>query len=173
MDKGGPRLSANRKEQKALLALLKQLRVDAGLRQVDMARKLGKPQAFVSYYESGRGGWMCWSFGRFAESWGFHSVNSCRGSRRVSGRWEHHSFQQPTVHASSQPRDERRRLRLELLDFPPKLPHRILVLVAPPMPSLRQQFGTNLRLIRHQRKLPQADWENARPQGGQFLHLGG
>jgi hypothetical protein len=27
--------------------------VKAGLRQVDMARALGKPQAFVSYYESG------------------------------------------------------------------------------------------------------------------------
>jgi hypothetical protein len=27
--------------------------VTSGLRQVDMARALGKPQAFVSYYESG------------------------------------------------------------------------------------------------------------------------
>ncbi len=35
------------------MALLRQLRRDAGLRQVDMAEKLGKPQAFVSYYESG------------------------------------------------------------------------------------------------------------------------
>ena len=34
-------------------ALLRELRLEAGLRQVDMARKLGKPQAFVSYYESG------------------------------------------------------------------------------------------------------------------------
>lgn len=33
--------------------LLRQLRLQAGLRQVDMARALGKPQAFVSYYESG------------------------------------------------------------------------------------------------------------------------
>ena len=53
MDKGGPRLTANRKQQKALLSLLRQLRLDAGLRQVDMAQALGKPQAFVSYYESG------------------------------------------------------------------------------------------------------------------------
>jgi transcriptional regulator with XRE-family HTH domain len=53
MDKGGPRLTANRRQQKALLSLLKELRLQAGLRQVDMARKLGKPQAFVSYYESG------------------------------------------------------------------------------------------------------------------------
>lgn len=53
MDKSGPRLTANRKQQKALLSLLKQLRKDAGLRQVDMAERLGKPQAFVSYYESG------------------------------------------------------------------------------------------------------------------------
>lgn len=53
MEKSGPRLTANRKQQKALLSLLRQLRAEAGLRQVDMAQKLGKPQAFVSYYESG------------------------------------------------------------------------------------------------------------------------
>jgi transcriptional regulator with XRE-family HTH domain len=53
MEKSGPRLTANRKQQKALLSLLRQLRTQAGLRQVDMARALGKPQAFVSYYESG------------------------------------------------------------------------------------------------------------------------
>lgn len=53
MEKSGPRLTANRKQQKALLSLLRQLRTEAGLRQVDMAKALGKPQAFVSYYESG------------------------------------------------------------------------------------------------------------------------
>jgi transcriptional regulator with XRE-family HTH domain len=53
MEKSGPRLTANRKQQKTLLSLLRQLRVKAGLRQVDLARSLGKPQAFVSYYESG------------------------------------------------------------------------------------------------------------------------
>ncbi len=53
MDKGGPRLSANRKQQKVLLSLLRELRIKAELRQVDVARKLGKPQAFISYYESG------------------------------------------------------------------------------------------------------------------------
>jgi len=53
MEKSGPRLTANRKQQKALLALLRQLRQQAGLTQADMARALGKPQPFVSYYESG------------------------------------------------------------------------------------------------------------------------
>ena len=53
MEKSGPRLTANRKQQKALLTVLRQLRRQAGLRQADMASKLGKPQAFVSYYESG------------------------------------------------------------------------------------------------------------------------
>ena len=53
MEKSGPRLAANRKQQETLLALLQELRREAGLRQVDMARELGKPQAFVSYYESG------------------------------------------------------------------------------------------------------------------------
>ena len=53
MEKSGPRLTANRKQQKAHLSVLRRLRLDAGLRQVDMAQRLGKPQAFVSYYESG------------------------------------------------------------------------------------------------------------------------
>jgi len=53
MEKSGPRLTANRKQQKALLSVLRRLRREAGLRQVDMAQRLGKPQAFVSYYESG------------------------------------------------------------------------------------------------------------------------
>jgi transcriptional regulator with XRE-family HTH domain len=53
MEKSGPRLTANREQQKALLSLLRELRVQAGIRQIDMARALGKPQAFVSYYESG------------------------------------------------------------------------------------------------------------------------
>jgi transcriptional regulator with XRE-family HTH domain len=53
MEKSGPRLTANRKQQKALLSLLRELRVRAGIRQIDMAHALGKPQAFVSYYESG------------------------------------------------------------------------------------------------------------------------
>jgi transcriptional regulator with XRE-family HTH domain len=53
MEKSGPRLTANRKEQKVLLSLLRQLRTDAGITQVEMAERLGKPQPFVSYYESG------------------------------------------------------------------------------------------------------------------------
>lgn len=39
--------------RKVLLALLRQVRLDAGLRQTDVAAKLGKPQSFVSNYESG------------------------------------------------------------------------------------------------------------------------
>ena len=40
-------------EQKKLLVLLRQIRVDAGLRQEDLAQRLGRPQSFVSKYESG------------------------------------------------------------------------------------------------------------------------
>ncbi len=36
-----------------LLALLRQVRVEGGLRQVDLAKKLRQPQSFVSKYESG------------------------------------------------------------------------------------------------------------------------
>lgn len=53
MEKSGPRLTANRRQQKALLSLLRQLRMEAGITQIEMARLLGKPQPFVSYYESG------------------------------------------------------------------------------------------------------------------------
>ena len=50
----GPRFTAGTKpEQKALQSLLRQLRMDAGLRQKDIAKALGKRPAFVSYYESG------------------------------------------------------------------------------------------------------------------------
>lgn len=40
-------------EKKRFLSLVRQMRVDAGLRQADLARKLGEPQSFVSRYESG------------------------------------------------------------------------------------------------------------------------
>jgi transcriptional regulator with XRE-family HTH domain len=50
----GPRFTASTKlEQKALQLLLRQLRVDAGLRQKDIAKALGKRPSFVSYYETG------------------------------------------------------------------------------------------------------------------------
>lgn len=44
---------ANLAEKKRFLSLVRRLRVDAGLRQADLARKLGEPQSFVSRYESG------------------------------------------------------------------------------------------------------------------------
>jgi DNA-binding transcriptional regulator YiaG len=53
MDRSGPRIRANRKDQKALLALLRTIRVEAGMRQVDMAEALKVPQSHVSKYESG------------------------------------------------------------------------------------------------------------------------
>ena len=40
-------------EQEILQDLLRQLRTDAGLRQADLALRLGKPQPFVSRFESG------------------------------------------------------------------------------------------------------------------------
>jgi transcriptional regulator with XRE-family HTH domain len=40
-------------QHKAFLQLLRETREDAGLRQKEVAQKLGKPQSFVSKYESG------------------------------------------------------------------------------------------------------------------------
>ncbi len=40
-------------QQQKLQELLRQIRVEAGLRQVDLAGKLGEPQPFVSKYETG------------------------------------------------------------------------------------------------------------------------
>jgi transcriptional regulator with XRE-family HTH domain len=53
MDRNGPRIRANRNDQKILLELLRAIRVGAGLRQTDMAGALKVPQSYVSKYESG------------------------------------------------------------------------------------------------------------------------
>jgi transcriptional regulator with XRE-family HTH domain len=53
MERSGPRIRANRKQQKTLLSLLRAIRIEAGLRQVDMATALKVPQSYVSKYESG------------------------------------------------------------------------------------------------------------------------
>jgi transcriptional regulator with XRE-family HTH domain len=40
-------------EQEVLQRVLRQLRLGAGLRQEDLAERLGEPQSFISKYESG------------------------------------------------------------------------------------------------------------------------
>jgi transcriptional regulator with XRE-family HTH domain len=49
MKKGNPRQAA----REHLQNLLRQVRVEAGLSQRDIAKRLGQPQSFVSKYESG------------------------------------------------------------------------------------------------------------------------
>lgn len=46
-------MGRNRSQHKKLQETLRELRVRAGLRQVDLARLLQQPQSFVSKYESG------------------------------------------------------------------------------------------------------------------------
>ncbi len=41
------------RKRKLLLVLLREIRRKAGVRQTDLAAALGKPQSFVSKYESG------------------------------------------------------------------------------------------------------------------------
>lgn len=45
--------SARNTQQGKLRNLLREVRLEAGLRQVDLAELLGHPQSFVSKYESG------------------------------------------------------------------------------------------------------------------------
>ena len=45
--------SVHGQPQAVFQALLRELRHDAGLRQEDLAARLGEPQSFVSKYESG------------------------------------------------------------------------------------------------------------------------
>jgi transcriptional regulator with XRE-family HTH domain len=53
MDKSGPRLRVSRSKQKVLRALLREVREEKGLRQVDVAAALRSPQSVVIKYESG------------------------------------------------------------------------------------------------------------------------
>ena len=48
-----PRSSAKVRKRKVLLNLLRQARLEAGLLQVEVAERPGKPQSFVSNYETG------------------------------------------------------------------------------------------------------------------------
>ena len=45
--------SIHTQHQECLRSLLRQARRQAGLRQVDLAKRLGQPQSFVSKYETG------------------------------------------------------------------------------------------------------------------------
>lgn len=47
------RTARNKSQQEKLISLLLELRLQAGLRQVDIASRLHLPQSFVSKYESG------------------------------------------------------------------------------------------------------------------------
>ena len=40
-------------KQQQFLRVLRDIREEAGLRQIDIAKRLGQPQSFVSKYESG------------------------------------------------------------------------------------------------------------------------
>jgi len=45
--------SLRQREHAVLIALLRDMRTEAGLKQADVAARLGAPQSFVSKYESG------------------------------------------------------------------------------------------------------------------------
>jgi len=53
MDRSGPRLRASRRKQQVLLSMLREIREEKGLRQIDVAARLNCPQTRVSKYELG------------------------------------------------------------------------------------------------------------------------
>lgn len=53
MPKGAGKAEERLRRKNVLLALLRDVRKEAGLRQTDLAEKLDKPQSYVSKYESG------------------------------------------------------------------------------------------------------------------------
>ena len=53
MERSGPRQRANRRKQKVLIGLLRQVREEQTLPQAEVARKLGVQQSYVAKYESG------------------------------------------------------------------------------------------------------------------------
>lgn len=53
MEKERPRSPRKARDRRILLQLLRQVRVDAGMRQEDLARALGRKQAYISKYELG------------------------------------------------------------------------------------------------------------------------
>jgi transcriptional regulator with XRE-family HTH domain len=53
MPKRGPRSPKKTRDREILLGLLRAIRVEAGLRQEDLARAIGRRQGYVSKYELG------------------------------------------------------------------------------------------------------------------------
>ena len=53
MPKGGPRLPQKTADRRVLLTLLREIRIEAGMRQEDLAKAIGRRQAYVSKYELG------------------------------------------------------------------------------------------------------------------------
>ena len=53
VERRGALRSANRRKQEILLAVLRSVREEKGLHQSEVALALGRPQSFVSKYESG------------------------------------------------------------------------------------------------------------------------
>ena len=55
MERSGPRLRANRRKQEILLALLREICEEKGLRQVDVAAALTCPQTVVRVFDDAVG----------------------------------------------------------------------------------------------------------------------
>jgi len=53
MPRGGPRLPQKTADRRSFLKLLKKVRLDAGMRQQDLATAIGRKQAYISKYELG------------------------------------------------------------------------------------------------------------------------
>ena len=74
----------NQTVRAALLQLLRQIRHEAGLRQEDLAERLGRPQSFVSKYETGERGLDVLELYEVCEACGITLARFARRLERLS-----------------------------------------------------------------------------------------
>lgn len=72
-----PTKSIHKKDYAILLRQLRELRLAAGLTQVELSTALGRPQSYVSDVERGNGGWI---FSNYATS-------ATRAAHRSARSW--------------------------------------------------------------------------------------
>lgn len=80
--------NSDRRERAVLTTLLREIRQQAGLTQADLAKRLGKPQPYVSRYETGERRLDVLEFRRVCQACGVSSVEIMQRLDRLLKRTE-------------------------------------------------------------------------------------